>query len=113
MRAWLSLSLASAGAERLLQGGHLPAQLQQLLVEQVDLGQRLVAESADLSASSLESAEMRASFSPPPPAMPPRRSLSVLSVAKLACRAASSSCERLALALLEAQQVGEFGDLAL
>ena len=41
MRAWLSLSLALGRADRLLQGRHLPAQLEQLLVEQVDLGLRL------------------------------------------------------------------------
>jgi hypothetical protein len=52
---------------------------------------------ADLSASSLVRAEMRASLSPPAAAIPPSRSLSDFRVASDACRLDSSSSSDLPL----------------
>ena len=98
---------------RFLERGHLPAQLQELLVEQVDPRPAPRAERADLSASSLESAAMRASFSPPPPAMPAEPVALRLQGGEVGLQGCEFLLQRLALALLQAQQVGELGDLAL
>ena len=111
MRAWLSLSLASAAPQRLLQRGHLPAQRQQLLVEQVDLGERLVRKWTFLSLSSLVSAgdarilvAAGGGKAAQPLVVGPQRRQRRLQAGKFVL-------ERLAPALLEAQQIGDLGDL--
>ena len=92
------LVLASRRLQRLVQGGDLPAQRQKLLVEQIDLGDRLVGDVPSCLSRSLVRPAMRASFFAARRRRCPTggRSRSC-SVASDACSAASSSSSDLPL----------------
>ena len=87
--------LLFGGLQRVVEGGNLPAQRQQLLIEEIDLGQRLVRRPSSGFRGRLARPEMRASAafaaSSPESAEPDSCVFSSRSVDSVACSAASSS----------------------
>jgi hypothetical protein len=104
------LVLAFGGADRFLQGRHLPAQLEQLLVEEVDLGLRLIGQGRLVGQLLGKRRDARILFAAH--ASQPGQAFVVrLERRKVRLQRRQLVHHRLALALLQAQQVGQLGDL--